>query len=578
MTRVYSKVISALAASSLLVFSSAYAAPDKARSAKPTPKIIDGTLSPQGQWPFMTALVRGDDQISVWNGQFCGGSFIGDRYILTAAHCVIDEAPEDIDVVIGVQDLTSQQAEQSRLPVRAIYLHADYDQVTLQNDIAVLELQASQDLPAVSLATNTDLANLNLGELLTAMGWGNQQPDSSLQPIYPDALFEVELPYVSRYECQDQGGDFAQIGEETICAGYGPNSFRQEDTCQGDSGGPLVAGGASEPVLVGLTSWGDGCGQAYGAYTNVAHFSTWLEKVTSDLRFMPFEQLGYVAQGTYQHSFTLLNDDSVAIDVQSVSVAQRNLSNVVTVSDSCSLASNGGQALAAGEQCEVVVEYTVSVAGESELEVTFETNHPQAGTVNSLVRMSVLIEEATDIGAYVDSALGDWFSSDYPWQVQTTDSTVGNTGLMAGSISDGQESVLAVKVAGTGTLTFDYRVSSEEDYDFFYVYVNESTELTRSGIDSGFRSFSITLDEAETLVQFVYSKDASVSEGADTVYIDNIRFTSDNEQPETPPVDNDDSDVVETSGGGGGGSTGFPLLFLLGFVLLVRNSLVKGAN
>lgn len=50
------------------------------------------------------------------------------------------------------------------------------------------------------------------------------------------------------------------------------------DTCQGDSGGPLlcVSGGAWK--IVGVTSWGFGCGDKYspGVYTNVAKYRQWI--------------------------------------------------------------------------------------------------------------------------------------------------------------------------------------------------------------------------------------------------------------------------------------------------------------
>ena len=43
------------------------------------------------------------------------------------------------------------------------------------------------------------------------------------------------------------------------------------DTCQGDSGGPLIANIDGKFTLVGITSWGDGCGGPYGVYADITH-------------------------------------------------------------------------------------------------------------------------------------------------------------------------------------------------------------------------------------------------------------------------------------------------------------------
>ncbi len=56
------------------------------------------------------------------------------------------------------------------------------------------------------------------------------------------------------------------------------------DTCQGDSGGPLMMFTSSKQwVLVGLTSFGDGCAQpAYsGVYTRVAAYESWIKLNTN---------------------------------------------------------------------------------------------------------------------------------------------------------------------------------------------------------------------------------------------------------------------------------------------------------
>ena len=44
-------------------------------------RVVNGWPADQGEWPWIAALLN--------NGrQFCGGSLITDRHILTAAHCV----------------------------------------------------------------------------------------------------------------------------------------------------------------------------------------------------------------------------------------------------------------------------------------------------------------------------------------------------------------------------------------------------------------------------------------------------------------------------------------------------------
>ncbi|MBJ6911573.1 trypsin-like serine protease, partial [Vibrio cholerae] len=65
-------------------------------TAQVSPRIINGSDATLGQWPSIVALVtRGQN---AFDGQFCGGSFLGDRYVLTAAHCVYLRDPTTVDV------------------------------------------------------------------------------------------------------------------------------------------------------------------------------------------------------------------------------------------------------------------------------------------------------------------------------------------------------------------------------------------------------------------------------------------------------------------------------------------------
>jgi secreted trypsin-like serine protease len=56
------------------------------------------------------------------------------------------------------------------------------------------------------------------------------------------------------------------------------------DTCQGDSGGPVMMfTSGNQWVLVGLTSFGDGCAnpQYSGVYTRVAAYESWISSNTN---------------------------------------------------------------------------------------------------------------------------------------------------------------------------------------------------------------------------------------------------------------------------------------------------------
>ncbi|MCH5279443.1 MAG: S8 family serine peptidase [Christensenellaceae bacterium] len=81
------------------------------------------------------------------------------------------------------------------------------------------------------------------------------------------------------------------------------------------------------------------------------------------------------------------------------------------------------------------------------------------------------------------------------------------------------------------TLSFDYFVSSEADYDFFYFNVNGETELQESG-ELGWQSYTFTATEAGTYeFEWRFDKDVAVDGILDVVRIDNVEFSGTLEVP-----------------------------------------------
>ena len=93
-------------------------------------------------------------------------------------------------------------------------------------------------------------------------------------------LLGAELPLAPQSLCSSLMA--FPITPQMICAG---DLVNLRDTCAGDSGGPLFLPAASpaDSVLVGITSWGEGCAvpNKLGVYTRVSRFLASLRSLSS---------------------------------------------------------------------------------------------------------------------------------------------------------------------------------------------------------------------------------------------------------------------------------------------------------
>ena len=508
-------------------------------------RIINGEQAPAESWPFMTALVT--KNLDAYKSQFCGASFIGSRYVLTAAHCVDNEHPDNVEVVIGVSDLSSSEVAEHRYGVKNIYIHGQYGQVGMSNDIAIIELTEVPQEKAVSLADSNLRWNLNDGQNLTVMGWGDQ--DTSSNFANSNHLYQVDVPLVNQETCKSIdpsiNPNYARIGNDAFCAGFVNGG---KDSCQGDSGGPIVVETNGSYEQLGVVSWGEGCAQAnaYGVYANVGHFDSWIADMTRGFSYRSREHLRMRSVGQLSHTFKFDNFSDQVIAFSGVNPVQGS----VITSNSCN-------ELAIGGSCEIQITKNLPTVGFYSFGIEFNTDLPGSESITNLVAVNAgnLVNQQT---ANLVDIPYDEMVSDRTWKV------IGNE-IVSPFLFDSQVARLGINGIPKGSVTLDLKISTEEHFDEVVILTNGKVAYIKSGILNESVSVPLVLETGNSL-EIIYAKDGSRSVGADEIRFSNLRHTS-----EIVGSNLSGNEVAKSgSGGSGGGSFGWHWLLMLAGVGLLR--------
>lgn len=158
-------------------------------------------------------------------------------------------------------------------------MNSKFDRDTQDFDIALLELKTPlkfndqvQPIPLVS-----EIDEIEDGTKCLVSGWGDTNQEMFAGK---NKLRGAEIPIVNRKTCEREYEEHGKITPQMFCAGKGG-----KDACQGDSGGPLACHLASRDgnlTLVGISSWGQGCGQPNlpGIYTHLTSLRQWIRNQT----------------------------------------------------------------------------------------------------------------------------------------------------------------------------------------------------------------------------------------------------------------------------------------------------------
>uniref|UniRef100_A0A8C4N6N1 Peptidase S1 domain-containing protein n=1 Tax=Eptatretus burgeri TaxID=7764 RepID=A0A8C4N6N1_EPTBU len=225
-----------------------------------------------GAWPWQASL-------QVNRNHICGAVVISNRWLLTARHCLNERC---LSVLLDTLNLDNQDA--LRVGVSKVIQHPGENH---DNDLALLELQDPLDMTSCSsrnvrpIALPLQWQRWNYSRCYIT-GWGSLHYSGPSQKSLNEGIVRI----VKASECKMLGNDENESGK--LCAGQPLGGV---DACKGDSGGPLVCEEREDHwVLIGLTSYGRGCGGSFhGVYTRVMAYLKWIrvqvqEDVSCDKR------------------------------------------------------------------------------------------------------------------------------------------------------------------------------------------------------------------------------------------------------------------------------------------------------
>ncbi|MEK7950603.1 serine protease [Luteolibacter soli] len=233
----------------------------------PVPRIVGGHSAADGEYPWMVALLKADEP-DEYDGFYCGASLVHPYWVLTAAHCVLGSRAEDINVLVGTNDLSNPGSGAQRIAVSEIVISPTYNEFSMDGDFALLRLAQPATGTTIPVIDDAELA---LPEVeATVTGWGDTTDG---QGSYPNRLQEVELPIADLDVANASPAYAGTLTENMIPAGLAEGGL---DSCQGDSGGPLLVPSPRAPgwALAGIVSFGEGCAEPgnYGIYTRIGNY------------------------------------------------------------------------------------------------------------------------------------------------------------------------------------------------------------------------------------------------------------------------------------------------------------------
>ncbi|KAF6213487.1 hypothetical protein GE061_011207 [Apolygus lucorum] len=268
-------------------------------------RIVGGVEVSPHEFPWLVRLYK--------KGEFeCGSTLIADRYLVTAASCLINNVEsslqgkdskeltliqfekipaKDFQVQLGVHE--TNESEPLTRQIESYVIHPQFNIYTIAgkgftvNDIAILKIAPTNFnyyyLP-ICLPTSGRILPNSI-ELIMA-GWGNQNKDDPNR--FTTIPMKASFRKLTTSQClrNQDVGEFANAADQlgllqTFCT-----LSYLSSTCRGDVGGPVFIYTYNGFELAGILSASSGCG-APNFCTQVSMYIPFITDHTADGVFLP---------------------------------------------------------------------------------------------------------------------------------------------------------------------------------------------------------------------------------------------------------------------------------------------------
>lgn len=219
-------------------------------------RVVGGEVAKNGSAPYQVSL-----QVPGW-GHNCGGSLLNDRWVLTAAHCLVGNDPSDLVVLVGTNSLKEGG---ELLKVDKLLYHSRYNRPQFHNDVGLVRLEQPVKFSESVKSIEYSEKEVPVNATVRLTGWGRTSANG---PV-PTLLQSLNVVTLSNEDCKKKMGNPSNVDVGHVCT----LTKAGEGACNGDSGGPLVY----EGKLVGVVNFGVPCGLGYpDGFARVSYYHEWV--------------------------------------------------------------------------------------------------------------------------------------------------------------------------------------------------------------------------------------------------------------------------------------------------------------